>query len=91
LSFELFYHPAVKEDLAQINERLKKRIKTALETRTSKAPERYGEPLRKNLKGLWKMRVGDYRVVYKIGKKEVIILAIVHRRKVYGVTDKRKS
>jgi hypothetical protein len=32
------------------------------------APQEYGTPLRKTLKGYWKLRVGDYRVVYKISR-----------------------
>ncbi|WHZ29084.1 MAG: hypothetical protein OJF51_003884 [Nitrospira sp.] len=37
-------------------------------TRTS---HQYGTPLRKTLRGYWKLRVGDYRVVYKIEGDEV--------------------
>jgi mRNA interferase RelE/StbE len=35
--------------------------------------------------GLWRIRVGDYRVVYEIRDKELIVLvvSIAHRREVY--------
>ena len=47
-------------------------------------PHKYGLPLRKTLKGYWKLRVGDYRVVYAIGEEQkVIVLIICHRRDVY--------
>ncbi|MBP7233389.1 MAG: type II toxin-antitoxin system RelE/ParE family toxin, partial [Syntrophaceae bacterium] len=49
----------------------------------------YGEPLRKTLKGYWKLRVGDYRVVFKIIDSEVWILGIRHRKSVYGDMDTR--
>ncbi len=49
----------------------------------------YGEPLRKSLKGYWKLRVGDYRVIYKIDGNEVWILAIINRKDVYKKTTKR--
>ena len=81
---KLIYHPDVKEvDIPSLDARLKKRIKLAVETRLASAPERYGEPLRKTLKGYWKLRVGDYRVVYKVVGEEVWILGIIHRRDVY--------
>lgn len=34
---------------------------------------------------LWKWRVGDYRVIYKIVEKEkkVVLILVAHRKKVY--------
>jgi mRNA interferase RelE/StbE len=91
LAFELRYHPDITEkDLPLINKKIKDRIKNAIETRLVTAPHQYGEPLRKTLKGYWKLRIGDYRVVYKIVKKEIWILGIIHRKKVYDAVDKRK-
>ncbi len=90
MSFALKYHPDVKSiDLPLINEKLKNRIKTAIETRLMTAPHQYGEPLRKTLKGYWKLRVGDYRIVFKISKNEVWILGIIHRKEVYERIEKR--
>ena len=90
MPFELKYHPAVKEiDIVSLNARLKKRIRTAIETRLMTAPQQYGEPLRKTLKGYWKLRVGDYRVVFKIMGNEIWILGIIHRKKVYEKISKR--
>ena len=84
MPFELRYHPDVRDiDIPQLNETLKKRIKNAIEGRLSISPHQYGEPLRKTLKGYWKLRVGDYRVVYKVEGNEVWIFAIINRRDVY--------
>jgi mRNA interferase RelE/StbE len=52
-------------------------------------PGKYGHPLRKPLSGYWKLRVGDYRVVYKISRNEIWVLAILHRDKVYRFAAKR--
>jgi len=90
LPFELRYHPDVKTvDLPLLDNRVKKRIKTAIESRLVTAPHQYGEPLRKTLKGYWKLRVGDYRVVFKIVSNEVWIFGIIHRKHVYGKIAKR--
>lgn len=90
MPFELRYHPDVRSiDLPLINTKLKDRIKNAIETRLATAPHQYGEPLRKTLKGYWKLRVGDYRVVFKIVRNEVYIFGIIHRKKVYEMIEKR--
>ncbi len=99
MPFELRYHPDVKEiDIPALNIKLKKRLKNAIETRLMSAPHQYGEPLRKTLKGYWKLRVGDYsgvnhmvhtRVVFKIVKNEIRVLGIIHRKDVYAKIDKR--
>ncbi len=84
MAFTLCYHPDVRnEDLALIDRKTKDRIRKAIEERLRTAPHEYGEPLRKNLKGYWKLRVGDYRVVFRIVESEVEILGIRHRRSVY--------
>lgn len=46
------------------------------------APIQY-TPLCKTLRGYWKPRVGDYRVVFKIEGDEVWVLGIQHRKMVY--------
>ena len=87
--FDVVYHPDVRNvDLPAIDTRMKKRIKTAIETRLMTAPHQYGEPLRKTLHGYWKLRVGDYRVVYKILRSEVQVLDIIHRKKIYEKIEK---
>ena len=84
LPFEVIYHPDVpRKDLPKISEDIKRRIKRSIEVKLTSAPEEFGEPLRRTLKGYWKLRVGDYRVIYKITGKTVIVLRIGHRREIY--------
>ena len=44
-------------------------------------------PLGGNLKGLFKLRVGDYRIVYKYdrSKRQIIVVSVKHRSAVYRV------
>ena len=84
MSFMLRYHPDVRKvDLPLLDERTKNQIRTAIEKRLQTVPQDYGAPLRKTLKGYWKLRVGNYRIVYKISGPEVWILGICNRRDVY--------
>lgn len=88
--YAVLYHPAVKtEDLPAIDAKNRNRIRTAIETRLMNEPQRYGAPLRKNLKGFWKLRIGDYRVVFKVVDAEVRVLGIMHRKEVYERIKKR--
>ena len=85
MPFYLKYHPAVRnEDLPIIDHRMKDRIRKAIEERLQIAPHEYGAPLRKDLKGYRKLRVGDYRVVFKVSGSEVWILGIRHRKSIYS-------
>lgn len=61
MPFGIRYHPDVKKvDLSRIDKRSRSRIRTAIEERLANQPEVYGKPLRRTLKGYWKLRVGDY-------------------------------
>ena len=84
MAFTVKYHPAVKEmDLPLINVKMRERIQRAIESRLMTAPQEYGLPLRKNLGGFRKLRVGDYRVVFKIEGEIVYVLGIRHRKNIY--------
>ncbi len=84
MPYTLIYHPQVPEaDLRNVPVNVQHRIARAIDARLRSGPERYGTPLKGTLKRYWKLRVGDYRVVYKIARTEVWILAILHRREVY--------
>ena len=90
MGFDLIYHHDVKKnDLPKIDKRNRLRIKKAIEDRLTTQPEIYGKPLQRTLKGYWKLRVGDYRVVFKIRRKEILILGIIHRKDVYRLVEKR--
>ena len=49
-------------------------------------PRIHGKALTSNLAGLWRYRVGDYRIIAKIedDKVVVIIVSIGHRREIYN-------
>ena len=90
--FDILYHPEVNDDLRHINRDVLRRIKSAIENRLRRAPADYGKPLRADLKSLWSLRVGDYRVLYFIEGDRVIILQVVNRRDAYkeGIADARR-
>ncbi|MBI4418808.1 MAG: type II toxin-antitoxin system RelE/ParE family toxin, partial [Ignavibacteriales bacterium] len=41
------------------------------------------KPLVGPLKGIWSVRVGEYRVLYEFDEMTVIVLTVNHRREAY--------
>jgi len=92
VSYTIAYHPLVaSEDLPKLDKKVLARLKRAIEERLMVAPQEYGEPLRRTLKGYWKLRVGDCRVVFKVRNAEVMILGILHRKEVYKIIAKGRT
>ena len=91
VGYSVVYRPdAVKEDLPRIPRNLQTRILRAIEQRLVTEPARYGERLRRSLAGLWKLRVGDYRVCYEIQGRTVTVWAIRNRQDVYAIPERRR-
>ena len=82
MSYSVLLHPKANMFLDKLDQDVRKRIKRKLEE-LQEYPER-GNHLRYSV--FWSLRVGDYRIIYEIYKKEqkVIILFIGHRKDVYN-------
>ncbi len=83
--FEILYHPDVlQKDLPRISSAEKQRIRRAIEQKLAFFPHEFGASLRHTLKGYWKLRIGDWRVIYKVHGRILTVLRIGHRREIYG-------
>ena len=80
-----YLESVVKDDLPDLSTSAKKLIQKAIEERLMIDPIGFGKPLRYSLKGHRRLRVADYRVVYRVEHNlhAVIIIAIKHRKDVY--------
>jgi mRNA interferase RelE/StbE len=84
MSYKLFLRPEVIEkDLPKIDSANKQRISQAIKQKLTDQPKIFGKPLRWPLAGLYKLRVGDWRVIFEIKKETVNIIAVKHRSKAY--------
>lgn len=66
----------IEEDFKKISEKQCSEILKTIFKKLGTNPEKFGTPLRHELKGFRKLRIGDYRVVYRIEKKEVRVLVL---------------
>jgi len=90
MEYKLLYHEDVlREDLRGIPANIKSRIRKAIETRLLKDPIMFGQPLRQSLKGHRKLRVGDWRVIYKVEHSNIEVLMIANRKDVYQEVFRR--
>jgi mRNA interferase RelE/StbE len=83
LTGKVLYKSSVGRDLKHIDSKNKERLLTQIRTVLAGNP-RAGEPLRGEFEGLFKIRVGDYRIIYAPVGEDVLILRIRHRSNVYG-------
>ena len=74
-----------KKDLSRIDKQHAKRLVRFLKDRVAPDPRASGKALAGELSGLWRYRVGDYRIICDIEDSavRVLVLSIVHRKDVY--------
>jgi mRNA interferase RelE/StbE len=84
--FQIEYlESVVDKDILALPKTMRIRIKNAIETRLAIDPIGLGKPLRYSFVGHRRIRVGDYRVVYRVdmNKHIIIVVLIKHRKDVY--------
>ena len=94
MTWTLLYHHAVEDDLESVGPTAARRILKAIDEKLVQEPLRFGLPLSGHLSGFRKLRVGDFRVVYQVIEKKVMVyvLAVGPRRdkEIYQSAVKRK-
>jgi mRNA interferase RelE/StbE len=78
-----FAEVVVNEQIPAIPMPYRRQIKQAIEERLSVDPVKFGKPLRYSLFGLRRLRVGEWRIIYRINGNEIEIIKIGNRRDVY--------
>ena len=74
----------VDEDIPKLTKAARKQIQTAIEEKLTTHPIEFGKPLWYSLKGARRLRVGDWRVIYRIEPPDVVLVVkIGHRREIY--------
>jgi mRNA interferase RelE/StbE len=90
--YKVVYHPVVISfDIPKLDSKVQQRIKKAIEQKLETSPQTFGLYLRNNLKGYMKLRVGDYRIIFRIEDKtkRVLVFIISHRSNAYKIILKR--
>ncbi len=85
----VYHHLVVRDDIPKLSSEWKEKVERAIERRLTTRPDLYGKPLRRSLKGYRKLRVGDYRIIFRVENSMVKVLVIQHRSVAYTEAEKR--
>lgn len=78
----MLYSEQAKDDIARLDPAVKERVRNRVEALAASATE--GKPLRNVLRGVFSLRMGDWRILYRrAGNDTLQIIAVRHRRSVY--------
>lgn len=79
----------IRNDLSRLDSAELSRFWITVESKLLINPSYFGERLRGVLINHWKLRFGDWRIVYNFQGKVINIWAVVHRSEIYPLAVKR--
>jgi mRNA interferase RelE/StbE len=79
--FEVKFAPRFLKEIKALDREVQVRI--LREINSLKTNPYVGKPLRGEWKGVYSLRIGDYRVLYQIKENKVFLLVVGHRKRVY--------
>lgn len=84
MAYRIEFAPAAARQLRKLDPQARRRIQAAVEL-LANDPRPAGAKKLVGGEGEWRVRTGDYRVVYEIQDDAlvVLVLAVAHRRDVY--------
>jgi len=84
--YNIIYTEGALEDLKKLPSTILKRVEKAIQSKLALNPIDFGKPLQYSYKGYRRLRVGDYRIIYHVKDREIIvvIVEVQHRSKVYN-------
>ena len=85
LTWKIEFTASAEKELAKLDKSGAKRIIKFLRERVSGEPRSSGKVLKGEYSGLWRYRVGDYRLICEIcdDKISVLVVRVGHRKEVY--------
>ena len=84
IPYAIRFTKRAEDEAVALDATILSRIRMAIETKLIVDPERFSKPLRYTLRGLRVLRVGDWRVIFKIETHTVVILSVRNRKEGYG-------
>ena len=84
MGYQVFLRPATVRDLRKLPQPMNERIEAAIGELAANARPRGSKKLVGH-EDEWRLRVGDYRVLYVIdeGERQVTVARVAHRREAY--------
>jgi mRNA interferase RelE/StbE len=87
MAWSIEFSEDADRDFSKLDKSVQRRIFRYLHERIASAanPRDFGKPLLHELAGLWRYRIGDYRILCRIedDKLTVLVVEIDHRSRIY--------
>ena len=85
MAYKAIWHEESLKDLKKINQTSAKRIVEKVKNHLIQDPVKLGVPLKGNLKGFYRYRIGEHRIIFVLDRAEnkVIILKVKYRKEIY--------
>ena len=81
--YSIVYRTRAIEEFKSIDPSTARQILKSVESKLSSHPTQFGKPLRNELRNIRVLRVGDWRILFTIAAKEVLVMTIRHRKNGY--------
>ncbi|MBZ5545028.1 MAG: type II toxin-antitoxin system RelE/ParE family toxin [Acidobacteriia bacterium] len=87
MAWTVSFEPRALGELKKVDRPAQRRVARFLQERIAgnHDPRDFGKPLTSDKVGLWRYRIGQYRIVCRIDneRRAVLVLRIAHRKDVY--------
>ena len=87
MNWKIEFDKKAKNEFLNLDSQAKKRIIKFIDDRLIKSenPRIYGAPLKGHLSGLWKYRVGTYRLICQVEDSilTILVVSVGHRKAIY--------
>ncbi len=89
--YNAIWHEDALRDLQKLDRLDEKKIVGKVKTHLLLDPKKMGVPFKGALKGFYRYRIGNYRVIYAIDfqVRDILVLFINNRKDIYRKTGKR--
>lgn len=85
LTWKINWDDRARKELRKLDKQTQKKILSYIKEKTINNPRDFGKALSYDKKGLWRYRVGDYRIICSINDNNItiLVLAVGHRKNTY--------
>lgn len=81
--YDLILTEQAQRDLARLDPPLRRQVAKRMDWLAEHADDMTAKALTGEWAGFFKLRSGDYRILYEVKGKTILVLRIRHRREVY--------
>ena len=76
MGWQIDFSKTALKQLTKLDPQIQRRIIDYLKKKVVLSPKEFGDPLRNDLSGYWKYRVGDYRVICELQDNKLIVMVL---------------